>query len=110
MADSSIGPSHVHPHHPLMELLGQLLHGIETVNAKEQGRMVSRACREAVRWHKDQVERDPLDGKPMAFAVYCPIGHEFDFLVYTEELEAQDQAGEMGTEVIPLYPKPPPSE
>lgn len=45
----------VKPHHPLQELLAQLLHGIETVNAKEQRRMVSRACREAVKWHDEQV-------------------------------------------------------
>ena len=52
----------------------------------------------------------PEHPNPMAFAVFCPIDHEFDYVVYTEELEAQDQAVEMDTEVIPLYPKPPPSD
>jgi len=49
--------SSVEPHHPLAELLGQLLHGIEIVPPKEQGRMVSRACREAVKWHKKEIEK-----------------------------------------------------
>lgn len=45
----------VKPHHPLQELLAQLLHGIETVDVKQQRRMVSRACREAAKWHDEQV-------------------------------------------------------
>jgi hypothetical protein len=46
----------VKPHHPLTELLAQLLHGIETVDAKEQRRMVNRACREAVKWHEEKMK------------------------------------------------------
>lgn len=47
----------VKPNHPLAELLAQLLFSIETVDAREQRRMVNHACREAVKWHKNQVER-----------------------------------------------------
>ena len=47
----------VKPHHPLMELLAKLLFGIETVNAPERRRMANRACREATKWHKEQVDR-----------------------------------------------------
>lgn len=42
-------------HHPLAELLAQLLCGIETVSAKKQKRMVKRACREAAKWHEKAV-------------------------------------------------------
>ncbi len=49
---------HVKPHHPLQELLAQLLFGIETVPAKEQRRMVNRACKEVVIWHDDQSSKD----------------------------------------------------
>lgn len=45
----------VKPNHPLKELLAKLLFGIEVVPAKEQRKMVNRACREAVKWHEDQV-------------------------------------------------------
>ncbi len=47
----------VKPHHPLMELLGQLLFGIENVPCKEQRLMRNCACREAVKWHKNEVSR-----------------------------------------------------
>jgi hypothetical protein len=47
----------VKPHHPLTELLAQLLHGIETVSVQEKRRMVNRACREAVKWHREQVDQ-----------------------------------------------------
>lgn len=47
----------VPPHHPLLELLGKLLFGISSVSPKEQRRMVSRACREVVKWHKNEVSR-----------------------------------------------------
>lgn len=46
----------VKPHHPLQELLTKLLLGIGCAPAIEQQRMVSRACREAVRWHESQTE------------------------------------------------------
>lgn len=46
----------VKSHHPLQELLAQLLFSIETVPPKEQRRMVNRACREAVKWHKVQIK------------------------------------------------------
>lgn len=42
---------HVEPNHPLQELLGKLLFGIETVPTKEQRKMVNRVCREATKWH-----------------------------------------------------------
>ena len=47
----------VKPHHPLQELLAQLLFGIGGVPSMEQKRMVSRACREAVKWHEAEVKR-----------------------------------------------------
>ncbi len=51
-----IGEMKVKPHHPLAELMAKNLHGIETVHAKEQRRMVSRACKEAAKWHDEQVD------------------------------------------------------
>ena len=48
---------HVQPHHPLQELLAQLLSGIETVPAKEQRRMVNRVCKEAIIWHENHVSK-----------------------------------------------------
>lgn len=50
-------PPHLPPHHPLVELLASLLYGIETVPRDEQRKMVTRAIREAVKWH-DQRVRD----------------------------------------------------
>ena len=47
----------VKPHHPLQELLAQLLFGIETVPPKEQRKMVNKACKEAVKWHKEQIKK-----------------------------------------------------
>lgn len=48
----------VKPNHPLAELLAKLLSGIEVVPpAKEQKRMVNRACMEAVKWHKNEISR-----------------------------------------------------
>ncbi len=47
----------VKPNHPLAELLAKLLHGVEVVNAPERRRMANRACREATKWHKEQVEK-----------------------------------------------------
>ncbi len=46
----------IKPHHPLQELLGQLLFGIETIPPKEQRKAVNRACREAVKWHEEQMQ------------------------------------------------------
>jgi len=45
----------VQPHHPLQELLAQLLFSIETVPQAEQKRMVNFACKEAVKWHQNEV-------------------------------------------------------
>ncbi len=45
----------VKPNHPLQELLGKLLFGIEVVPVAEQRRMVNRACKEAVKWHESQM-------------------------------------------------------
>lgn len=47
----------VKPHHPLAELLAGLLSGIQTVPLKEQTRMKNTAIREAVKWHKLQIEK-----------------------------------------------------
>ena len=53
----------VEPHHPLQEFLAQLLHGIETVSPQEQKKMVSRACREAAKWHEKYKIRYRYIGK-----------------------------------------------
>ncbi len=42
----------VPPNHPLAELLATLLLGIEVVPQKEQRKMVTRAIKEAVKWHE----------------------------------------------------------
>jgi len=64
----------VKPHHPLQELLAKLLFSIETVPPKEQKRMVNRACREAVEWHKAVT-----DGKcPECGCWVSPVGHAED--------------------------------
>lgn len=47
----------VKSHHPLQELLAKLLFSIEIVSAQEQRCMVNRACREAAKWHREQVDR-----------------------------------------------------
>jgi len=41
--------------HPLAELIGQCLFSVETVDVKEQRKMVRRAAKEAAKWHDDQV-------------------------------------------------------
>lgn len=49
--------------------------------------------------------------EPMAYVVFCPIGHEFDYLVFTEfqdaenEVVEQERMGESTPEIIPLYPR-----
>jgi acetyl-CoA carboxylase beta subunit len=64
---------HVKPHHPLQELLAQLLFGIETVPTVEQRRMVNRACKEAAHWHKAQVKQMKSWLREMEKYVYvCP--------------------------------------
>lgn len=64
---------HIKSNHPLQELLAKLLHGIEGVSAKEQKRMVNRACREVVKWHKEQIEQMRLWIRDMETRVYiCP--------------------------------------
>ena len=47
----------VKPNHPRTELLAKLLFGIEVVNAPERRRMANRACREATKWHEEEVKR-----------------------------------------------------
>ncbi len=47
----------VKPNHPLAELLAQLLHGVETIPRKQMKSSHMRACREAAKWHKEQVDR-----------------------------------------------------
>lgn len=44
-------------HHPLQELLAKMLHGISCVPIDEQRRMVNRACKEAAKWHINEVDR-----------------------------------------------------
>lgn len=52
--------------------------------------------------------------EPMAYAVFCPIGHEFDYLIFTELQDAENKVveqeemlkkGEPTPEIIPLYPR-----
>lgn len=61
---------YVEPHHPLQELLGKLLFGIETVPAKEQRKMVNRACREVGRWHDAKVKKMKFLLKKVATNTY----------------------------------------
>jgi hypothetical protein len=44
-------------HHPLQELLAQLLFGIESVPQQEQKRMVNFACKKAVEWHDKEMNK-----------------------------------------------------
>lgn len=46
----------VKPHHPLAELLAQLLFGIETIPAKQQRRAVNAVCKAAVKYYEDNVK------------------------------------------------------
>ncbi len=47
----------VEPNHPLAELIAKLLHGVETIPRKQMKSSHMRACREAAKWHKEQVSR-----------------------------------------------------
>lgn len=47
----------IKPNHPLVELLAKLLHGVETIPRKQMKSFHMRACREAAKWHKEQVDR-----------------------------------------------------
>lgn len=47
----------VKPNHPLAELIAKLLHGVETISRKHMKSAHMRACREAAKWHKEQVNR-----------------------------------------------------
>lgn len=62
----------VKPHHPLQELLAQLLFSIETVPAVEQQRMVNRTCREAVKWY------DAQNTMPLGVIRSCDFHDETD--------------------------------
>lgn len=71
----------VKPHHPLMELLGQFLFGIENVSRKEQRLMVNRACQEGVKWHEEQTKRirswiKDMDGEIRSADGNCPECNE----------------------------------
>ncbi len=47
----------VKPNHPLAELIAKLLHGVETIPRKQMKSSHMRACREAAKWHKEQISR-----------------------------------------------------
>lgn len=47
----------VKPSHPLAELIAKLLHGVETIPRKQMKSSHMRACREAAKWHGEQVSR-----------------------------------------------------
>ena len=47
----------VKPNHPLSELIAKLLHGVETIPRKQMKSSHMRTCREAAKWHKEQVSR-----------------------------------------------------
>jgi len=47
----------VKPHHPLQELLAQLLFNIESVPPREQKRMVNFACKKAAEWHDKKMDQ-----------------------------------------------------
>jgi len=62
----------VKPHHPLTELLGQLLFGIETIPPKYIKRAVNRAIKEAVLWHESEIKklRDSYKNDKCIFDVF----------------------------------------
>jgi hypothetical protein len=41
---------------------------------------------------------------PMAWLVFCGPGEEYDYLVYTDQTEAEDNAADRDDEVVPLFP------
>jgi len=52
--------------------------------------------------------------EPWAYAVYCPKGHEFDYLVFIERQDAENEVcdqdiylegGALVPKIIPLYPR-----
>ena len=47
----------VKPNHPLEELIAKLLHAVETIPREQMKSSHMRACREASKWHKEQVCR-----------------------------------------------------
>jgi len=69
----------VKPHHPLQELLARLLFSIETVPVRVQRSMVNRACREATKWHEEQIGK--LERKRTMME---PTGSCFVFVVQTD--------------------------
>lgn len=47
----------VKQNHPLAELIAKLLHGVETIPRKLMKSSHMCACREATKWHKEQMSR-----------------------------------------------------
>lgn len=54
------------------------------------------------------------DGKPLMWVVFCPPGHEYDWLTFpdqreatTQALEFADEEGDESWEIYPLTPMPP---
>ena len=43
--------------HPLAEIIAKCLFGIEQVPKKYMGRMVNRACKKAVEYHKKEIKK-----------------------------------------------------
>lgn len=41
---------------------------------------------------------DVQEGNPLMWAVFCPPGHEFDWLTFTEKIDAINQAHEFEDE------------
>lgn len=61
----------VKPNHPLAELIAKLLHAVETIPRKQMKSSHMRACREAAKWHKEQVSRFELWVYEMEKNLFC---------------------------------------
>ena len=83
----------VKPHHPLQELLAQLLFGIETVPVAERKRMVNFACKEAAKWHNRWIKKMKFWIKEMMADMQleycrCPeCGNNLDYMGHKDDCE-----------------------
>lgn len=95
----------VEPNHPLAEILGKKLLGIEIVPQQEQTKMVSRAIKDAVKWVKEKETNDEDILKALKF--YANKDNYWDQVEYgpgTISVIHMDM-GERATEIIKKWKK-----